>query len=85
MNEPDSEKRIWLEEEIHRLRLRIERVSRKIKAKLSCLVSHQDLAQVLGIPKGTIDYSIFAIRRKRNGQKIRGSSEDRQFLHSLRQ
>jgi len=85
MNETDSERRLWLEDEIRRLRLRIERTSKKIKAKVSCLVSHQDLAQVLGIPKGTIDYSIFAIRRKRNGQKIRGSSADRQFLHSLQQ
>ena len=73
MNETDPERRIWLEEEIHRLRLRIERVSKKIKAKASCLVSHKDLAQVLGIPKGTIDYSIFAIRRKRNSRKIKSS------------
>ena len=83
MDETDSDKRIWLEEEIQRLRLRIERISKKITAKASCLVSHQDLAQVLGIPKGTIDYSFFYFRKKSNRRKIRDSSEDRQFLHSL--
>ena len=82
MDETDPGKRIWLEEEIQRLRLRIERVSKKITAKISCLVSHQDLAQVLGIPKGTIDYNFFSIR-KRNRREISSFSEDRQFLHLL--
>lgn len=83
IDEPDPDKRIWLEEEIQSLRLRIERASKKIEAKVSCLVSHQDLALVLGIPKGTIDYSFFYFRKKNSRRKFSSSSEDRQFSHSL--
>ena len=85
MEEPDPDKRLWLEEEIKGLRQRIERASKKISAKSSCLVSHQDLADVLGIPKGTIDYSFFYFRKKNDRRKFSSSSEDRQFSHSLQQ
>lgn len=85
MNETDPEKRIWLEEQVHRLRQRIERVSNKILAKSACLVSHQDLADVLGISKGTVDSSLFYLKRKGNRRKVSSSSVDRQSLHSLQQ
>lgn len=83
MYESDPERRTWLEEEIQRLRLRIERISKKITAKSSCLVSHQDLACVLGIPKGTIDYSFFYLRRKNKRRKLNSFSADILSLHSL--
>ncbi|MBO7093336.1 MAG: hypothetical protein J6W33_00290, partial [Spirochaetia bacterium] len=83
MYESDIEKRLWLEERVQRLRGRIERLSRKIAAKASCLVTHQDLAQVLGVSKGTVDSSIFYLKRKRNNHTVSSSSADRQSLHSL--
>ena len=83
MYESDIEKRLWLEERVQRLRGRIERLSRKIVAKASCLVTHQDLAQVLGVSKGTVDSSIFYLKRKRNNHTVSSSSADRQSLHSL--
>ena len=83
MDEPDPDKRIWLEEQIQRLRYRIERLSKMIAAKASCLVSHQDLAQVLGISKGTVDSSLFYLKRKGNRRSLSSSSVDRQSLHSL--
>jgi DNA-directed RNA polymerase specialized sigma subunit len=83
MNEPDPDKRLWLEERMQRLRDRIERISKKIAAKASCLVTHQDLAQVLGVSKGTVDSSIFYLKRKRKTHQVSSSSEDIQSLHSL--
>lgn len=83
MDEPDPEKRIWLEEQVQRLRYRIDRLAKLIAAKASCLVSHQDLAQVLGISKGTLDSSLYYLKRKGNRRKISSSSEDRLSLHSL--
>jgi len=83
MNEPDPDKRLWLEERMQRLRDRIERISKKIAAKASCLVTHQDLAQVLGVSKGTVDSSIFYLKRKRETHQVSSSSEDIQSLHSL--
>ena len=85
MDEPDPEKRIWLEEQIQRLRFKIERANRMIKAKVSCLVSHQDLADVLGIPKGTVDSSLYYLMRKSGHRKIKSSSADRLSLRSLLQ
>ena len=85
MNEPDPEKRGWLEEQIHRLRQRIERVSRKIAAKASCLVTHKDLADVLGISKGTVDSSLFYFKRRIGRRSLKSSSADRQSLRSLQQ
>ncbi len=83
MNEPEPERRIWLEERLERLRSQIDNVTKKILAKSSCLVSHQEVAQVLGLPKGTIDSGIFYL--KRNGLKcsLKDSSVDIQSLHSL--
>ena len=83
MNEPDPDKRLWLEERIQRLRDRIERLSKKIAVKSSCLVTHKDLAQVLGVSKGTVDSSIYYLKRKKNIRPVSSSSEDRQSLHSL--
>ena len=85
INEPDLEKRLWLEDQIQKLRLRIERVSKKINAKASCLVSHQDLAEVLGVSKGTVDSSLFYLKRKGGRHFISSSSADKQSLRSLPQ
>ena len=83
MDEPDPDKRIWLEEQIQRLRYRIDRLSKMIAAKTACLVSHQDLAEVLGISTGTVDSSLFYLKRKGNRRKVSSSSADIQSLHSL--
>lgn len=85
MEEPDKEKRIWLSERIRKLRLRIERLSKQIEIKTSCLVTHQDLAQVLGVSKGTVDSSIFYLQRKCFRHNLGIISVDRQSLRSLRQ
>lgn len=83
MDEPDPEKRIWLEEHIDRLRQKIDKLSKRIEAKAACLVSHQDLAHVLGISKGTVDSSFFYIKRKGNKRTVSSSSEDKLSLHLL--
>ena len=83
MCEPDCEKRIWLSERLRRIRRRIDRLGRKIMIKTSCLVSHQELAQVLGLAKGTVDSGIFYIKRKGAKRRLSSSSADRQSLHSL--
>ena len=85
MNEPDPGKRVWLEEQIKRLRYRIERISQRISVKTACLVSHKDIAEVLGISKGTVDSSLFYFKRRIGRRPLKGSSADKQSLRSLRQ
>ena len=83
MNEPDKDKRIWLAERIRRLRRHIGHLTRSIQIKASCLVSHKELAQVLGLAKGTVDSGIFYMKRRNPKSRVRSSSADRQSLHSL--
>lgn len=83
MYESDYERRAWLSGRLHRIRRRIDRLARKIRIKTSCLVSHQELAQVLGLAKGTIDSGIFYMKRRNPKQRVSSPSADRQSLHSL--
>ena len=81
--ESDYEKRVWLSERLRRIRRRIDRLARKITIKTSCLVSHLELAQVLGLSKGTVDSGIFYMKRRNPKHRLRSSSEDKLSLHSL--
>ena len=83
LTEADPERRLWLEEKVQRLRGRLERLSKKIEVKAACLVTHQELAQVMGVSKGTVDSSIFYIKKRRNARTLKSSSGDKQFSHSL--
>ena len=83
MCESDYEKRVWLSERLRRIRRRIDRLARKIMIKTSCLVSHLELAQVLGLSKGTVDSGIFYMKRRNPKHRLSSTSADRQSLHSL--
>ena len=83
MTETDPDKRAWLSERLRKARSHIDHLSRKIQIKTSCLVSHHELAQVLGLAKGTVDSGIFYMKRRNPRHSISSSSADRQSLHSL--
>ena len=70
MTEYDPEKRAWLSARLWRVRRRIERLTRKIQIKTSCLVTHKELAQVLGLAKGTVDSGIFYMKRQHPKRRI---------------
>lgn len=75
LNEGDEEKRCWLTEQLRKIRDRIDDLVEQISVKSQYLVSHDDLAKLFGVSKGTVDSGIFYLRKQIS------PSGDKQFWH----
>lgn len=60
--ESDPEVRDRLERKVGELHYKIERINRKMAGK-HIKVTHKDIAEVLEIPKGTVDSSLYYLKR----------------------
>lgn len=61
--ESEPEKRLQLEEQIRRLRKRLEDTRYEI-SRVPCRPTHNEIAELLQIPKGTVDSGLYYFRRK---------------------
>lgn len=63
--ESDPEKKIQLGEQIKRLRKRLEDARYEI-SRVPCRPTHNEIAELLKIPKGTVDSGLYYFRKKYN-------------------